>query len=326
MLTMTNPLDVHGIRCYQDEGNRLDANPKQVIGFWVIAEAPRLAVDDKGAPDIRLVKYRGADKSGANFNFTLTLMPPDETLTKIAAALRDRAGQDAPLTPIKFTDGRLTLFLPSDSGPNQNLLVTDLPMTSGVCAIAAQLSTEGALLVEQSARGGTPLMVGLDLGFDARLTGAEITCTCNGTAAVSALRALASSASPPIAVGRAPEPDAAGRILDLMTERGAVKVTPSQTSFAAFDPYAMAGLNRLGREEVTRRLLAFLTATPLPADNLPPFASALAKALTFKIPDGATVRQRVYPEGPLAPGLDPTSWIVEVDLDNDPNFQNPATK
>jgi hypothetical protein len=322
MLTIMNPVNVPGFRCYQDEGNRPDATPKQVTGFWVVADTPRLSVDDKGVPNIRMVKYRGAGGSGANFTFGLALKPTDAALKKVAAVLWEQAGHDVPVTAVTFTDGRLKVFLPGDT--DQTLADVAIPTDSGECSLDLTLSAEGALLVEQSARGGMPLMVSLDLGFDARLTGAAIACACDGTATVAALRKLASSASPPIAVGRAPDSAAAGSILETLMESGAVKVTVAPTS-PACDQDAMFTLSRIGQGEVTRRLVAFLTATPLPADDQPAFTTALAAALAFTLGDGATLRQRILPMGPLAPGLDPSSWIVEVDTD-DPFFKDPGKK
>jgi hypothetical protein len=315
MLTIVDPLIIEGHAVYNDEANDLMATPRRITGFWIMPQMARLGVDDKGNPAILLIKYRGPRAAGAEFSFQLELTPPDETLKKVAAALSQQLGQDAPLTPVSFTNGRLKLMVMNSVVDGQQVLAADFPVAGGRCAVVAQLTTDGAALLEQGAR-QRPLLLIVTLDFELRLQGAALRVIGDGAGASSALRTLAFSDVPPIAVGCAPDPDQLTRLAGELVARGAVKMQVAPTSPSCGGD-ALAACRAIGENEVARRLGAFLAATPLPADDAPAFNSALGAALTFDLADGATAHQQLHMQGMFAAGLDPASWIKEVELNDD---------
>lgn len=183
MLMLDTKMSIEGLDVYGDDS--------QQNLFYVVPDQPRLRIDEvTKKPIFTLIKYKlpidrpDGKKGGGFVIFDSTFTVPDDKLKTIqtkldskvqASGIRDRNGQPmkAEIGHIQFIKGTASLIL-LDSG---GALVTKIqspgkPSLFGslICSFTAELSPEGATVMEALMKGGRGVaQVSYDMTFPATL-------------------------------------------------------------------------------------------------------------------------------------------------------------
>jgi hypothetical protein len=203
MLTLTNALNIEGYTLFRDDTNGLTKTPPsggepQNFKFYVLPEAPGIALDGKGNPIFSLIVYRHdetriapedstKDAGGGILTFTVELGVPDGKMKAIQSKLRTRifgegasADQDVDLSLVPFLDGTVSVAVAGettgDSGSEFVKGAVGTGKVSGIGnnrkAVMVKLTQAGASLMAQLEKLRTlPINVQYDLTFEHRLLG-----------------------------------------------------------------------------------------------------------------------------------------------------------
>jgi hypothetical protein len=316
MLTISGAIQGPGFWVYPDEANDLGATPKKIVGAYVLDERPRFAVDGEGHEAVCLLLHW--DGTGT-LRLAIDRSPPDDLLEAALVELRSRWGLPEPvgIPPLRPSDGLVTPVPVADvvvtvsalnettagSAPGSNLIGSATGRLDGARLDVTIAVAKDRVPLVRGGGAGLPLFMSFDVGFAARVVGVTLSGACDGAAASATLRAHAGD-------------DPAARAAALLAPGGGVSVTVTPLS-SSVDAAALAAWQPIAAGEVTRRLGAFLAATPLPAGDATSFATALAAALGFTLGPGATVEQRATIAGPFRPSAPPDQWIYTVTDEGD---------
>lgn len=232
MLSLRESLRIGGFTVFRDS--------RSAQRFYALADAPRVARDAGGLPEIDLVWYRlppGADASpaaGGLLTLTVQSAPTAQERESLARGIREALGvQDPELLAVPFSHGVAELAVAGEAGAAGDFLnspaVGPAPLagTSG-STFVAELTREGAAVVAEALEHGRDvLMLRLDLTVQHRLEDVAMRVWCDSRR-VAELRHASGAELARMAIAR----DAAG--FSLMPER---PLSPEET----------AALERLGR-------------------------------------------------------------------------------
>ena len=155
--------------------------------FYVLADQPRFRVDDQTKkPAFKFIKYKDKTSGGGFVISDCVFVVPDDKLKKIQDALdtqvqklglKDAHGQPmkAEIDRIPFTDATASLTLLDATQAAGGTLVSRIespakPSLFGsmICPFTAELSPEGATVVEAAMKGsGGVMQISYDLHFPA---------------------------------------------------------------------------------------------------------------------------------------------------------------
>ena len=223
MLTLTNSFAVEGYTVFQDDTNPIIGNrtaAKNVpVRFYVLPQAPSIALDDRGKPIFSLIVYRQdedrlkptdagtkpadvgkEDVGGGILTFTVELGVPTDKLDAITKQLRARTfGMDVSdpnlvvdVVPVPFLDGSVSVAVAGETGSET---AADREFVKGAVgtgkvsgigdnrkAVMVKLTQAGASLMSQLDKLKTlPINVQYDLTFEHRLVGVTMHVWCDIT-------------------------------------------------------------------------------------------------------------------------------------------------
>ena len=270
MITLTNALRVGACTVFRDVAH-LNGARSYTKTFFVIADAPRLARDERGGPAFDFLCYRGApgetaDHAGGFVTLTTEWGPAPEDraalIDGIRRALPSETLDAIAIVSVPFTSGTVALAVAGEDGSGPSDLARQVAGSGPARLIGSERATFGvdltadgaALLLSALDSGLAMIKVHYDFVFDGRLDDTELHVWCDARRAYEvAARALAGGPSP------------ARTIVDgLIAQRVAGVDVQSPSPLAAVQREA---LERLGQQLLTSALSSTLFDMTAPAGS-----------------------------------------------------------
>jgi hypothetical protein len=251
MLTLANPFRIAAQTVYRDVAYQ-DGKRLLTTKFYVMPDAPRLALDDSGGPAFRFLWYRSLEQSasgeaksaaGGMLTVTVTLAPDPAGLSELRnaiAATASLASDAVELLPIPFTSGTVTLsFAAETAGGDFAARVAGTGPASltgsGNATFAIELTQDGAALLAKALQNGLDILnVHYDLVFEYHLDAIKLRAWCDLSAASQAVTERLAAGS--LSIGQVRELLAANSLAgieitadaDTKADRGELEKTANQ--------------------------------------------------------------------------------------------------
>jgi hypothetical protein len=292
--------------------------------FYVLPDAPRVAIDDDGGQAFRFWWYReppAADgaatvRAGGLLVVTVDLSPNDAERAQLRHALAQQfgiAGGDAAvvLLPMPFVSGTVTLALAGEAGGDGDFVhrvAGSGPaklLGDEQAAFAVDLTSDGAAMAAAAIQQKLALLhVRYDLAFEYHLDGVQLRVWCDARKAQSVAAT-----------------QAAGGPIDASTLRAALVASQAAGIAIACDtPIAadqQAALQALGQQLLDGALAATVVAPD--GKSARPYATSIDATLNHTFTMAYAADQRATLDGVLPLADDArASRVVVVDLANQP--------